>query len=275
MDEFKPKKKLRRRLVGSRDTRYRRIWVGYGNNVSTEIELPVPGAGLWLRADDDTLSAMTDGDPISTWLDQSGNGNHAVRVTDDTHRPSLQQGELNSKPGVYFSGTGGDPTHQGVRTPAFMAGYTEAEVFCLLRAAVNTPVNADLTGLWDGGDSGLAGHFPYTDDTIYEEWGTGAGGRFSFARPIAINVPTLYNITTKAGEYTIRMNNSVVATRGVNTVGFAPGGFLLGRSYTGFSYAEYIGHLFEVVVFPFACDNAMRNAMVAYFNQANRWNTAF
>lgn len=272
--EFKPKKKLRRRLVGSRDTRYRRIWVGAGPSPgSGAVTIPVPGSTLWLRSDDAVLSAMSDGDPISTWFDQSGNGFDAIRLTDDTHRPSLQQGELNSKPGIQFSPTG-DATHQGFVTPNFAAAYAAAEIFCLLKANLDVPIDPNLTGLWDYGDSGLAGAFPYTDTNYFEEWGTGTRATVG---PIAadITLPTLVNVTTTVSEYTVRLNNSVVFTRAFNTVAFPAAGFIIGRSFHGFGYLEFVGHMFEIIVFPFALDAAMRAEMIAYFNSAIRWNTSF
>ncbi|WP_162088693.1 beta strand repeat-containing protein [Chryseobacterium aquaeductus] len=65
----------------------------------------VTGESLWLRSDADT-STTVDGTNLSSWLDQSGNGNHAAQAT-GINQPlyrSANTGLLNFNPSIYFDG---------------------------------------------------------------------------------------------------------------------------------------------------------------------------
>jgi hypothetical protein len=57
--------------------------------------LDITGCELWLKAD---ALSLSDGDPVSSWTDSSGNSNHATMTGGD--RPTFQTNELNSLPGV-------------------------------------------------------------------------------------------------------------------------------------------------------------------------------
>lgn len=59
------------------------------------------GLVLWLKAD--TLTALSDNDPISTWFDASGNGNNATQS--GSNRPLYKTGQINSLPVVRFDGS--------------------------------------------------------------------------------------------------------------------------------------------------------------------------
>jgi hypothetical protein len=60
---------------------------------------------LWLRADAIVDSIATDGDPLSTWPDTSGNGNDASADTAPTYQSSVTA--ANGRPMVRFDGTDG------------------------------------------------------------------------------------------------------------------------------------------------------------------------
>lgn len=61
---------------------------------------PVAGMSLWLKADS---LALSDGDPVSTWADESGNGYDATNT--GTARPTFKTNILNGKPVIRFDGT--------------------------------------------------------------------------------------------------------------------------------------------------------------------------
>ena len=56
---------------------------------------------LWLKADG--LSSLNDGDNVTTWTDNSGNGHNATQST-SSYQPTLQEGEINGLPVVRFDG---------------------------------------------------------------------------------------------------------------------------------------------------------------------------
>jgi hypothetical protein len=59
------------------------------------------GLQLWLKADG--ITGLNDGDPISTWSDESGQGNHATQATAGL-KPLYKVNILNGKPAVRFDG---------------------------------------------------------------------------------------------------------------------------------------------------------------------------
>lgn len=73
------------------------------SSVRGDLDVPAQYANLdlWLKADALTLS---NADPVSSWTDSSGQGNHAAQAT-STRRPLYTASALNGLPGVTFDGT--------------------------------------------------------------------------------------------------------------------------------------------------------------------------
>lgn len=66
---------------------------------------PTDLAGLMLWLDATAISGLVDGDPVATWSDLSGNGNHATQATAGL-RPLYKTSILNGRPVVRFDGAG-------------------------------------------------------------------------------------------------------------------------------------------------------------------------
>lgn len=62
----------------------------------------IPGLQIWLDAD--AITGLSDGDPIATWLDQSGLGRDASQST-GAKKPTYKTGIINGKPVIRFDGT--------------------------------------------------------------------------------------------------------------------------------------------------------------------------
>jgi hypothetical protein len=62
----------------------------------------IAGCQLWLDAD--AITGLTDGDPVATWSDQSGNSNDATQSTSGA-RPLYKTSIINGKPVLRFDGT--------------------------------------------------------------------------------------------------------------------------------------------------------------------------
>ena len=83
----------------------------------------ISGLKLWLKSDaglyqertgaSATTLASADSDPVGSWLDQSGNGNHATAPT-DACRPLLKTAIQNGRNIVRFDGTDDSLTGTGV-----------------------------------------------------------------------------------------------------------------------------------------------------------------
>lgn len=60
----------------------------------------IAGMQLWLKADS---LALSDNDPVSTWVDSSGSGNDATQA--GALRPTYKTNQINGLPAVRFNGT--------------------------------------------------------------------------------------------------------------------------------------------------------------------------
>lgn len=62
----------------------------------------IAGCVLWLDASQ--IVGLSDGDPVVTWADESGNGADATAVTASGGTVTFETNELNALPGVLFAG---------------------------------------------------------------------------------------------------------------------------------------------------------------------------
>jgi len=66
------------------------------------LNLPyIPGQTLCLDAS--SISGLSDGDPVGTWLDKSGNDNNATQTSVDS-KPLYKVNQINGKPIIRFDG---------------------------------------------------------------------------------------------------------------------------------------------------------------------------
>ena len=75
-------------------------------HVSTTVFKPtdITGLTIWYAAD--SLSGYSNGDPVATWPDLSGNANDALQAIGGLE-PTYTTGLLNGKPGLHFTRTSG------------------------------------------------------------------------------------------------------------------------------------------------------------------------
>lgn len=62
----------------------------------------ITGCRLWLAAD--LIPGLSNGDPVATWIDQSGAGNNVVQVL-SPKQPIWNTSQINGKPALLFNGT--------------------------------------------------------------------------------------------------------------------------------------------------------------------------
>jgi len=117
---------------------------------------PTTSLALWLRADVGT-SGSTNGSPVSSWLDQSGNGLNATMAT-ASRQPVLATGALNGKPVVRFNGAQSlvlsrvlSPT----RFSVFVVGKNSmpTETFSMIMGPGGSSANNQLR--WENGSQAL------------------------------------------------------------------------------------------------------------------------
>ncbi len=115
-------------------------------NSAPFVPTDITGCELWLDASQ--IGGLSDGDPVSTWSDGSGNGNDAVQATGGS-QPTYKTGIINSLPVVRFA------TSQYMIAPgadfghffAVVQGGGNFNVLCGVTGS-GTAIGAIFTGNW-------------------------------------------------------------------------------------------------------------------------------
>lgn len=158
----------------------------------------ISGLVAWYSAEAE--AGYTNGQAMTGWTDQSGNGNHAVAgTTAPVWRSTLGS---TSGPTVEFE-TAWFNLPSGVMTSA-----TAGEVATFARARV------DPQGWWNFGTNGDPSHFPYSG-SLYDSFGS--TGRPSTGA-VSLDTWYRYQVMSKAGTWTAWRNGTQVYTTGTNTV---------------------------------------------------------
>lgn len=98
-----------------------------GNEGVTPLTVFGSALAAWYKAD--AISGLNDGDAISTWADQSGNGRDATQAS--TKRPTYKVNILNGKPAVRFNGS------QGMLTSSFDLSSSAATIIVVATAGAS------------------------------------------------------------------------------------------------------------------------------------------
>jgi alpha-tubulin suppressor-like RCC1 family protein len=214
--------------------------------------LPMSGIKLWLRAD---LGVVADSNNlVTTWTDESGNGNSALSPG-TAAAPLAVSNAISGKPALRFNGQS-----TSLNLPNFLEGAAAAEAFVILRASSAMP--GGNRGLWSFG-SNYRNAYPQGDGQIVDDFGT--TDRYSFVPTAPINEQHLYNVVSSATEWTSRMNGSVQFTTASNAVGFWPWPVLgSGGAVSGYGSTNFDGDIAEVLIYDHALTQSERDAVTAY-----------
>lgn len=204
------------------------IWIptsGGGGFVPTDIA----GCMMWLDASQLSLS---NGDPVSTWTDFSGNGNNATSII--TFRPTFTTGGLNGLPVVNFSGA-------NLMNFPNLSAMTAAAGFIVYKNATN----GDGNRLWELSSSlNPVTYAPFSGNgLLYDSF-------FTDTRKDAITASDLasgWNILEPASSNSVweaYVNGVQVYTTASNTVAAPSAGIFGGASgaagWSGGDIAEFI-----------------------------------
>lgn len=181
-----------------------------------------------------------------------------------TCNPLWVDSVFNSKPIIRF-GTGTNLYTRLMTGIKNASTFTEGEIFIVARKTQDPPPGIITSGFYKiGNTSPIAeSHIPYFNGTLYDDFGSTGRKTISDARPSMINI-FLYNVTSKSGEWTLRMNGSQIYTTVSNTVSF-PRWFIIGGSL-GFQNYYMIGDISEVMLLSACPTTAERNAINNYLN---------
>ena len=206
--------------------------------------MPLGELVLWLKGD-----AGHGSDYISTWVDQSGKGNHAQQLTSVT-RPRVVTNAINGRPVVRFYTTNSFDFPNNPFT-----GATQAELFVVLKAAVDVPSASRVLWRFGGTGDGTVAH-PNSLGNIVENFGSMTAKTLGNpAQPL--DQYHLYCISTKTNDWSARLNGILQYATTNNAVGFyAPPAF--GVSYDG--------DVAEVLIYNRPLSEGERDAVGSYLN---------
>jgi len=229
---------------------------GYSSEASAtptsgQASMPLSELVLWLKGD-----AGHGGGNLSTWIDQSGRGNHAIQVY-KADQPTAIDAAINGRPAVRFDATNDVFIFQ--KSP--LIGVTQAEAFVVVKA--NTNASGNGRAIWTFGNGPT--YYPYSDGTSI--WDAFASPNYQIVghSPQPLDQYQLYNPAAQASQWSARINGSVVFNIMTNTIGFTaiPA---LGAFYDGNSYYLFGGEIAELLLYNRALSDSERDAVGAYLD---------
>ncbi len=119
---------------------YRFTAAGAWSDAATFRTLPADAAGLALWWDATTLSGVTNGQPVGTLRDWSGNGNDATQVQSD-RQPGYADAAMNGQPALRFDGSG-----DGLYFDGGVVVNTDYSIFIVERRSTPAPNNYIFIG---------------------------------------------------------------------------------------------------------------------------------
>ncbi len=190
----------------------------------------ISGMDLWLNAG--SITGVTNGNPISTWSDSSGNSNNFSQST-SVYQPIYDMNVLNGQPAVAFS-----PNEELTQSGSIVQG----SVFIVGSRSNTSQPFAEVGGGTVGNARGLIGLYYPTYATYTNYWvdGTSQGGNGGGG---STNTQSIFSGTTPGSPVTSTF-------------------FALGQGTP--SYAYLSGDLEEMIIYNYALTTANREAVEAY-----------
>ena len=230
----------------------------------------ISGLRLWIDFSDTsttfqdtsaTTPATANDAPIGRINDKSGNGNNFTQATGGK-RPLLKTAAQN---GLSVS----DYDNDNLSTTADLTGLSAATLFIVIKIDLDPPLVDGQSGLWTFGSDSASTHFPYTDGTIYDSFGTTS--RKSTANPATTLAQwNIYEVVSASGEWTSYINSVQLYTTASNTVGFAASpNITIGSTASESAYLA--GMIGELVLYDSALDLTNRGLLETYLQ--TKWGT--
>jgi hypothetical protein len=201
-------------------------------------------AGLFWWYDAQDMGVFSDGDPVPTWPDQSGNANDASAATGTaTYQPHYHTGVINGHPGVLFhAGTGNE---RGFTMPGTF-NPTEAHLFIVSKVvATSRPYQVGPGGF------SVYPEFPATTDgsgVLKDTFGSSVQRNLGAIGIDTVTNGWLYHAHAKAGLWEGDVNDVSLLFDPTNTTSF--GGHKLGMwLYGGVSVTMFQGYIGEFRVY--------------------------
>ena len=181
---------------------------------------------------------------VTTWFDQSGNGNNETQTTAIRQPRIVNSGtidKMNSLPTIYFNQT-------NFTSNNFLSSATGSTFFAFTAVDNDPPTNTNGAILSNYDEPGNANHVPWLDGTIYESFGTNS--RKTAGNPTnSLATPYLYSVKSLTNDYKVFINNTQFYSTNSNTVLFRDN-ILIGVSTAYGANYYYQGKISELIIYP-------------------------
>jgi len=201
------------------------------------------GLWAWLKGD-------------TGFVDQSGNS-RTITLPGTTHNPTIVTGAANGHDVMQFVAT----SQQYFTLPS-MTALTAGELYIVMKRDSRLPPNDAQSGFIMMGTAGALPHsaVPYSDNNIYEGFGTTARKVVSEGTLDLSSHYAVYNVRSASGSYAIGVDGTDLLTSATNTVGF-PSTPVVGA---GLPVAGYFpGRMAEIIIYDQIRTSVERAALIA------------
>ena len=219
---------------------------------------PTPG---FLPTDLTSLQAWYDasqltGSTVPTWTDESGNGYDAVIGTGT--EPTLTAAGLNDLNVVTFT----DVTHDMTISSALMTGATEGGMIAVAQLVSDPPSSESYAGaILDAfTPNSSASHWPYSDGTIYDTWGTPDRKVPGDPTP-SLTSPRIWSTSSAASDWQAYLDGVEFYATTSNTMNFGTATRRLGWNQASLRLHGFIA---EIIVVDQALDETTRQKLEGY-----------
>lgn len=152
---------------------------------------------------------LADTDPMEQFTGQA-NARHMPKINDAT-RPIFTANQINGLGAARFD------AGKGLQIPN-MSALTASHFFLVINVDADPPASG-FGGLHNNGTSGNTSHYCFTDNNIYEGWGTSA--RLTVGNAAAsLAAWRVYEVVSISGTFTVLLDGTQINTRASNTVAF-------------------------------------------------------
>ncbi len=215
--------------------------------VNVSISLPaLANLKCWLKAD---ALVLTNGAPVTNWVDSSGFGNNATNGT-ATASPSFLTNQVNGLPAIKFDGV-----NDVLRLQGFLNGSTKGEAFVVIKP------NSTGQPIWHfSSDLTLT---KYASNSIIENFGR--GDDITVATNGDFRQFNVYSVSSQSNSWAARVNGVLLKQDNNTTINFGSAPALGGCQRSGiFDHGDPT--MAEVLVYDTVLTDEQRIAVGQYLN---------
>jgi hypothetical protein len=272
-------------FTNTTDYRYYKVYNAPANNNSVLIEwemlelqstdfvpTDIPGCLVWLRAE--SITGLSDGDELATWIDDSGNSYNALQTT-PANRPLYKEGQLQGQPVVRFNGS------SAYMDLSALVALSNCSIFIALKnitpwtynsgTQIALTRNTTTSGYGTVGFGGNATAF-FTNEVLYwYHWdGSYVRGVAYCSTTSSVNGENLFSYILSGTTESIRLNRADLTLSeagsgggGLNATTYPPTN--IGRIGAGPALSNFLNaDIAEILVYNSALSNSDRDRIENY-----------